>query len=276
MFTKTKMLNKGHVLVLVYSLLVPVVATAQDDVNEAAANAANPLADIAKIQGEPNFTWKDDDGRQVNVVSRFTIPTASAGLPFIRSKGPSKVYTIYRLEAPIISQTFPDEPERDATGLSDLILLDIIMVRQTWGLLGVGPVISIPVMKPEPVSIRKWGAGFALAALNTKTKGLQWGALAQQFFTFAGDSERPNQSFMLLQPILNVILGGGKFVQFSPVMKVNWTDETYDVPIGINFGKAFSRQLGALIGPEYVVSGPNKGDVTFQFQLNAMFPANAK
>jgi len=243
-----------------------------EDEAEAAANAANPLAFVTKIDGQPNFTWKDQEGRQVNVISRFTIATPSVGMPFIKSKDPSKVYTVYRLEAPIISQTFPANPEFDATGLSDLILLDVVMFKQKWGWLGIGPAISIPVMKPEPISSRKWGAGFALAALITKKQALQWGALAQQFYTFAGDGEIANHSYMLFQPILNVILKGGKFVQFSPVMNFNWTDQAYNIPIAVSVGKAFSRNLSALIGPEYVVSGPHEGDFTFRFQLTGMFP----
>lgn len=254
-------------------MITPLSSAAQDDnINEAAANAANPLVFITKIQGQPNFTWKENEGRQVNLTSRIILPTASVGLPFIKSKDPSKVYTIYRLEVPIISQTFPENQELDATGMSDVSLLDVIIIKQRWGMFGTGPALIIPVMKPAPISIRKWAAGIAMVALNTNTKGIQWGALAQQFFTFAGDSERSNESIMLFQPIFNVMLGGGKYLQVSPIMNFNWTEETYDIPIAINVGKAFSKNMSALIGPEYVISGPNEKDFTFRFQLNAMIP----
>jgi hypothetical protein len=248
----------------------------QNEADEAAANAANPLAFVTKLQLQPNFTWKDDDARQINLTTRIIQPTASIGLPFIKSKDPSKVYTIYRLEVPLISQTFPQSPQLDATGLSDLILLDAIVFKQKWGMLGAGPGLVIPTMKPEQLSSGKWSGGLAVVALNTKTKGLQWGLLAQQFFDFAGDSDRPSQSFMIFQPILNKILGGGKFIQLGSILNFNWTKETYNIPIAINFGQAFAKNLSVLAGPEYVVSGPNKGDFTFRFQFNAMFAPTKK
>ncbi len=164
----------------------------------------------------------------------------------------------------------------DATGLADLVLIDAIVFKQKWGMLGAGPALIIPTMNPEQISSRKWSAGAAFVLLNTKTKGLQWGVLAQQFFNFAGDDQRQNKNFMIFQPILNKILGGGKFVQLGSIFNFNWTDDTYNIPLAINIGQAFSKSLSVLVGPEYVVSGPNKGDFTVRFQINAMFASEKK
>lgn len=248
----------------------------KNELNDAASAATNPLAFVTKLQMQPNFTWKDNDGRQLNLTSRIIQPTASIGLPFIKSKDPSKVYTIYRLEVPIIGQTFPNSPDSDATGLADLVLLDAIVFKQKWGMLGAGPALIIPTMNPEQISSRKWSTGAAFVLLNTKTKGLQWGVLAQQFFDFAGDSDRENKNFMIFQPILNKILTGGKFIQLGSIFNFNWTDNTYNIPIAINYGKAFSKGLSVQAGPEYVVSGPNKGDFTVRVQINAMFAPTKK
>ena len=251
-------------------------ASHEPEGDEAAANATNPLAFVTKLQVQPNFTWKDHGARQINLTSRIIQPTASLGLPFIKSKNPEKVYTIYRLEVPVISQSFPENPGNDATGLSDLILLDAVVLKQKWGLVGIGPAITIPTMKPAQISRGKWSAGAAVVVLNTKTKGFQWGLLAQQFFDFAGSSEMSNQNFMIFQPIVNKILGGGKFIQLASILNFNWSSSSYNIPVAINMGKAFAKNLSLLAGPEYVVSGPNKGDFTFRFQINAMFPPTKK
>lgn len=239
---------------------------------EAASNATNPMAFITKLQVQPNFTWKAADARQINLTTRIIQPTGSVGLPFIKSKDPSKIYTLYRIELPIIGQTYPEQPELDATGLSDIIILDLIAFRQKWGLLGVGPGIIIPTMYPKSISSGKWSAGFTAVALNTKTKGLQFGVLVQQFFSVAGSSERPKKNFILFQPIFNKVLGHGYFTGLSPIMTFDWENSAYNIPLAISFGKAFAKNLSAFIAPEYVVSGPNQGDFTFRFQLNAMFP----
>lgn len=249
---------------------------AETGVGDAAANATNPLAFVTKLQVQPNFTWKDDKARQINVTNRIIQPTASVGLPFIKSKDPSKVYTIYRLEVPLVSQTYPTNKDQDGTGVADLVLLDVVAFKKKWGLLGVGPGLIIPTMNPEQISSRKWAAGVTGVILNTATKGLQWGMLAQQFFSFGGDNQRQSQSFMLFQPIFNKILGKGNFVQFSPIMNFNWTRKEYNIPLSIGIGKAFAKNLSASLAGEYVVSGPSQGDVTFRFQINAMFPPSTK
>ncbi len=269
----------GKLVCAVCALLMSLPGMSQDEsagdgVNEAAANATNPLAFVTKLQVQPNFTWMDNNGRQLNLTSRIIQPSKSIGLPFFKSNDPSKVYTLYRLEVPVIGQTFPENNEVDATGLSDLIMLDVVAFKQSWGLLGAGPGLIIPVMKPEPVSSRKWAAGATVVALNTMTKGLQWGALAQQFFSFGGDGNYPEQSFMLFQPIINKMLGGGEFIQFNPIMNFNWTNSTFNIPLGISYGKAFAKNLSVSVGGEYVVSGPSQGDFTIRCNINTMFPGS--
>jgi hypothetical protein len=65
--------------------------TAESSIGEAASNATNPLAFVTKLQVQPNFTWKDQKARQINVTSRIIQPTATIGLPFIKSKNPAKI-----------------------------------------------------------------------------------------------------------------------------------------------------------------------------------------
>lgn len=280
MLSKAPKMRNAIRFILTFSVLtMSLTLMAQDKTDagalgDAAANATNPLAFVTKLQVQPNFTWMDDQGRQLNLTSRIIQPSKSIGLPFIKSNDPAKVYTLYRLEVPIIGQTFPEHEAADATGLSDLILLDVVALKQNWGLLGAGPGLIVPVMKPEPISSRKWAAGLTVVALNTKTKGLQWGALAQQFFSFGGDESRPAQSFMLFQPIFNKMLGEGRFIQFNPIMNFNWTNNTFNIPLGIAYGKAFARNLSVSVGGEYVVSGPWQGDFTVRLNLNTMFPGS--
>jgi hypothetical protein len=81
---------------------------------------------------------------------------------------------------------------------------------------------------------------------------------------------------MLFQPIFNKVLRGGYFVGVSPIMLFDWENSNYSVPLAISLGRAFAKNLSAFISPQYMVSGPNKGDVILQFQLNAMFPPSKK
>ena len=266
---------KFILLILLYAGVIS-QSLAQDkgdggsDLDNAAADATNPLAFVTKIQMQPNYIWKDGGGDQFSLITRVLQPTATIGLPFIKSKDPEKVYTIYRLEVPIVSQTFPENEQLDATGISDIILLDAVVFKQDWGLLGTGGGLLIPTASPDILGTGKWSFGPVLVALNTKTPGIQWGALVQQFFSIAGDSDRASQNFMLFQPIFNKILGKGKFLQFSPIMRFDWERSDYSIPISLVFGKAFARNLTMSIGPEYTISGPNKGDFILRVNFNGM------
>lgn len=262
-----------RILSFVASLIIVTAAMAQDDggKGEAAANATNPLAFVTKLQFQPNFTWKDAGGEQLSLVSRIIMPTKTIGLPFIKSKDPDKVYTIYRLEFPLISQTYAPESPANATGMGDMILLDAIAFKKAWGLIGVGPAVILPTGSPNVLTGGKLDVGPVAVVLYTKIKGLQLGALAQQFFSVATEIEGPDHNFMLFQPIINKIMGGGYFLQLSPIMKFDWVNEQYSVPLSLGFGKAFAKNLSMNIAPQYVVSGPGQGDFTLQVNINTMF-----
>lgn len=243
-----------------------------DELATAASNATNPLAFVTKLQVQPNYIFKDNDATQINITSRIVQPTGTLGLPFIKSKDPSKVYTIYRLEVPIIGQTFPKAPQLDATGISDLVLLDIVAFKQKWGLLGVGTGLIMPTASSDFLGTGKWSSGISGVVLNTKTKGLQYGVLFQQYWSFAGDADRQDKNFMLFQPILNKMIAKGVVLAFSPIMNFDWENDDFSIPVSLGITKVFAKNLSMSFTPEYMVSGPSKGDVTLRLQINAMFP----
>lgn len=213
----------------------------------AAQNATNPLAFVTKLQIQPNYTFKDNGGDQLILISRIMQPTKTIGLPFIKSKNPSKVYTIYRLEVPVVGQTLPNS-QLDATGLSDLILVDVIAFKTKIGLLGIGPSLIIPTASSEFLGDSKWSPGLA-GVFMTKGFGMTLGLLGQQYVSVGGSSERPDQNYMLFQPIVTKIFDHGYFMNFSPIMKFDWKNSTYNIPLGVNFGKAFAKNLSMFFGP---------------------------
>ncbi|MGH7495808.1 MAG: hypothetical protein ACREOO_25910 [bacterium] len=92
-----------------------------DQQAEAAANAANPLAFVTKLQVQPNYPFLDGGGDQLSLINRIIQPARTVEVPFIKSQNPAKVYTIYRLEFPVVSQTISSVQPLNATGVSDLI-----------------------------------------------------------------------------------------------------------------------------------------------------------
>ncbi len=246
-------------------------ASKHDEAENAAKEATNPLSSITKLQMQPNFVWKDNSARAINLTTRIIQPTPFIFLPGIKSKNPKEWYTIFRLEVPFIGQSFPDNTDLDAVGLSDLILLDVVVKKTKWGMVGLGPGLIIPMKNPSQISIGKWGLGPTAVVYVTKFKGVQFGVLAQQYWTFGGDEDKTSMNFMIFQPIVNVHFSKGYFMSFSPLMNFNWTHSTYNIPLGLSFGKAFAKNLSMFISPEYVVYGPREGNTTLKIQINVMF-----
>jgi len=264
---------KKRIKLIAFLILTSSLAFAQDDssMKKAAADAVNPLAFVTKLQFQPNYTFMDNGGDQLTLVSRIMQPSTSVGLPFIKSKNPSKLYTIYRLEVPIVSQTIQESSPLNATGLSDLVLVDVVCLKQKWGFAGIGPALIMPTASNDVLGSGKWSAGPVAVMLYTKIPKLQVGALVQQFSSFAGDSDREGANFMLFQPIINKILNNGYFVQFNPIMQFDWKNKKYNIPIALSMGKAFAKNLSIFVAPEYVVSGPGKGNFTIRLNINTMF-----
>ena len=259
---------KIKIVVIFLLLSATIKAQEKSDEQKAAANATNPLAFVTKLQIQPNYTFKDNGGDQVSIFNRVMQPSKTIGLPFIKSKNP-KIYSIYRLEMPIVSQTFPDNVG-DATGLSDFIIIDAITFKLKKGLFGIGPALIMPTASSEYLGSGKWSGGTVII-YGTKAFGLSIGVLGQQFFSFAGDTERADQNYMLFQPIITKIFKKGYFINYSPIMKFDWENSTYNIPVGLSIGKAFSKSLTMFIGTEYVVTGPGQGDFTIRLNINTMF-----
>ena len=67
------------------------------------------------------------------------------------------------------------------------------------------------------------------------------GALANNLWSFAGDSDRDNVNLMTVQPFVNYNFGKGWYVSSWPIITANWaahgSDNTWTVPVGGGFGR---------------------------------------
>ena len=67
------------------------------------------------------------------------------------------------------------------------------------------------------------------------------GALANNIWSSAGDSDRDNVNLMTVQPFVNYNFGKGWYVSSSPIITANWaahgSDNAWTVPVGGGFGR---------------------------------------
>ena len=125
----------------------------------------------------------------------------------------------------------------DTWGLAD-IQLQTYLSPSKWDkpIFGVGPVLQFPsATNGEKLGTEKWSAGPGLVALVMPGKWVI-GALANNIWSFAGDSDRDNVNLMTVQPFVNYNFGKGWYVSSGPIITANWaahgSDNTWTVPVG--------------------------------------------
>jgi hypothetical protein len=180
-------------------------------------------------------------------------------------------------------ETAPGHFER-TTGFGDMILLELFSPADSgkW-ILGAGPTFIFPTATSTFTGQGKWQAGPALVVGYLTDKFIV-GAFPQQWWSFAGDSDRPDTSQMNLQPIAAWFFGEGWSVGYSGNILANWkapSSNRWTVPVGVAVGKVL--KLGRLpvkvqLAGQYMPIRPdNVGqEWNIQLQLTPVIPKLVK
>jgi hypothetical protein len=170
-------------------------------------------------------------------------------------------------------ETAPGEFER-TTGFGDIILLELLSPADSgkW-ILGAGPTFIFPTATSTFTGQGKWQAGPALV-VGYLTDKFILGAFPQQWWSFAGDSSRPDTSQMNLQPIAAWFFGEGWSVGYSGNILADWkapSNNRWTVPIGVAVGKVV--KLGKLpvkiqLAGQYMPIRPDNVGQEWNIQIN--------
>ena len=170
-------------------------------------------------------------------------------------------------------ETAPGHFER-TTGFGDIILLELLSPAESgkW-ILGAGPTFIFPTATSTFTGQGKWQAGPALVVGYLTDKFIV-GAFPQQWWSFAGDSSRPDTSQMNLQPIAAWFFGEGWSVGYSGNILADWkapSDNRWTVPIGVAVGKVV--RLGKLplriqLAGQYMPIHPDNVGQEWNIQIN--------
>lgn len=145
---------------------------------------------------------------------------------------------------------------------------------------GVGPVFVLPTATKDRFASDKWSAGPAAVAL---TMPGNWviGVLAQNVWSFAGDSDAADVNKFLFQYFINYNMDDGWYLSSTPVITANWKADSGDrwtVPFGAGIGRLvkFGNQpVDFKLAGYYNAIKPEQGpDWSAQFQVKFLFPQN--
>ena len=128
----------------------------------------------------------------------------------------------------------------EKSGFGDMALVSLLSPNTSSGFIwGVGPTFIFPTASDRALGQGKWQIGPAAVGLYL---GKEWifGVLAQQWFSYAGDSSRPSVSQANFQYFIQHILPGHWQVGLAPNVTVNWKangNNQLNFPIGLGVGK---------------------------------------
>lgn len=147
--------------------------------------------------------------------------------------------------------------------------------KVTWG---VAPVLVVPSATDDRYASDKWSAGVGAVALSMPGNWVI-GVLAQNVWSFAGDSDASDVNKFLFQYFVNYNLDAGWYLTTSPVITANWeaaSEDRWTVPFGGGIGRLvrFGNQpvdfkLAAYANAEHPENAPNW---SLQLQVKFLFP----
>ncbi len=255
----------GKVLALAVGLVCTHEALA--DNADTANKSNNPLNLAPGLNLQDYYTPKlyDTNVHTNDALMRGTLPVAPNDF--------SPVPQLLRATMPI--STRPDPHGGYSTGIGDLNLFDIFLLKTEGIQLGIGPQITAPTAARDELGTGKWQAGLAAVAIDASPSGLL-GALVQYQSSFAGDSDRAHVESATFQPFVIHNLPKGWYLRSTGTWTFNLKDDTHYIPIGLGVGKAWkagTNILNAYVEPQWTVQheGPGVPQFTVFAGLNVTF-----
>lgn len=185
------------------------------------------------------------------------------------------VFTLYQ-SVPYPTATGSIERETD---FGDMILAQVLSPAGTepW-IWGVGPTWIFPTAGSDLIGQDKWQVGPAVGGGYITSKFMV-AALAQQWWSFSGDSDREDTSHINILPLIYRFFGEGWSVGYSGAILADWkaeSGEKWTVPLGLSLAKVV--MLGRLpvqvqVGGQYFVEKPLGGpEWNCQLQITPVIP----
>jgi len=240
-----------------------------------AEKSQNPIGNLITLpfQNTTNFNV-GDLGKDQNVL--LIEPVAPISL------GPDR-NLIVRPIVPLTYQPSLNAGDSYDFGLGDVQLQtyvtpkDVTPIPGGSFIAGAGPVFQFKSATDPRLGTGKWAVGVG-GVVFVAIKPWTFGALVNNIWSFAGDSDRANVNLMTVQPFLNFNMERGWYLTSSPVMTFDWEANTNTIPLGVGFGRIFNigeQPINAQIQAFGFAHKPTGGpDWSLRTQWTFLFPVD--
>lgn len=236
-----------------------------------ARQSQNPVANLISVpfQNNTNFGVGQFD-RTSNVLNiQPVLPTPLS----------EDLLLINRVIVPLAYQPELAPGVGNTFGLGDVLYQGFLSPAPTgnfsWG---AGPAISFPTATDTVLGSGKWSVGPAAVGIWS-IDNIVTGALINNIWSFAGDSDRQDVNFLTFQPFFNYNLDDGWFINTAPIITANWEasgGDVWTVPIGAGFGRVFAigQQPVNMSAAAYwnAIRPEGAAEWTLRLQMNLLFP----
>ncbi|BAT42828.1 hypothetical protein PS042_16795 [Escherichia albertii] len=235
----------------------PACSFAEDAVDK----ANNPLHLATSFAVQDYYTpgLYNSDQHTNDMLLRATVPISGGDL--------IPVPQIMRLTVPI--STRPQLTGGYDSGIGDINLFDIFLLKQQGIKLGIGPLLTANSAAQDELGTGQWQAGLAAVVVDTMPRWLR-GALIQWQKSFTGDNDRNHVETATLQPFLIYKMSKGWFLRSSGTWTWNVKTDDYYIPAGLGIGRAMpigNYIVNSFIEPQWTVA--HSGDYQPQFTIYA-------
>jgi hypothetical protein len=193
----------------------------------------NPVADLISVPLQDNSNFGvGSENRTQNVLNIQ---------PVIPAHLTQNWNLITRIIQPIVWQPYPDSNSGGNYGFGDmnptLFLSPAHPGKVIWG---AGPTFVLPTATDPSLGQGKWSIGPSFVVL---TQPGHWtlGVLANNVWSFAGNSDRASVNQLLLQYFVNYNLSRGWYLTMQPIITANWaassSKDVWTVPFGGGVGR---------------------------------------
>lgn len=218
------------------------------DLAEAAKKSNNPVGDAWMLVLQNDVTWLSGDAIDGSEVrERLSLQPVMPVPVFGGDWNLVNRVVAQAFSSPVNSDINSIDPFNDRTyGLGDTILFSLLAPNREDGFIwGVGPTLIVPTATENVLGQEKWQAGPAALIVRLGDKSGGWGLdnynigiLAQHWWDFAGNDNRPHTSQSDIQYFINWRKDETTLIGMTPNIQIDWKksgSDRFSIPIGLGW-----------------------------------------